>query len=105
MKFEFSPHVAFQVKNYDKAVEFYKDVIGMVEVSTSESETHLKCGPINFYVENSDGGFTFFEFRVESVAKAEELLARNGCRITHTYNDKSKMFADPFGMRFHIWED
>lgn len=48
MKFEFSPHVAFQVKNYDQAVKFYKDVLGMEEVSTSESETHLKCGPVNF---------------------------------------------------------
>jgi catechol 2,3-dioxygenase-like lactoylglutathione lyase family enzyme len=105
MKFEFSPHVAFQVKDYDKAVAFYKDVLGMEEVSSSANESHLKCGPMNFYVENSDGGFTFFEFKVESVAKAAEVLQGNGCRVTHTYNEKSIMFADPYGMRFHIWEE
>jgi catechol 2,3-dioxygenase-like lactoylglutathione lyase family enzyme len=105
MKFEFSPHIAFQVKDYDNAISFYRDVIGMEVVSSSPKETHMKCGPMNFYIENSDGGFTFFEFRVDSVARAEELLESKGCRVTHTYSDKSKMFADPYGMRFHIWEE
>ncbi len=105
MKFEFSPHVAFQVKNYNKAVEFYSNVIGMELIEKSDGEAHLKCGDMNFYAENSDGGFTFFEFKVESVKDAQELLEKNGCRVTHTYSEKSKMIADPFGMRFHILED
>lgn len=105
MKFEFSPHVAFQVRDYHNAVRFYKQVLGMEEISSSDSEAHLRCGGMNFYIENSEGGFTFFEFRVESVSEATELLEKSGCRVTHTYNEKSRMFADPFGMRFHIWEE
>lgn len=105
MKFEFSPHVAFQVKGYEKAITFYRDVLGMEVVTTSPKETHFRTGPMNFYAENSDGGFTFFEFRVDSVMEAKKLLEENGCRVTHTYSGKSIMFADPYGMRFHIWEE
>lgn len=105
MKFEFSPHIAFQVRDLEKATSFYRDVLGMEVVSSDENESHMKCGPINFYAENSEGNATFFEFKVESVSEASEILEQNGCRITQEYSPKSRMFADPFGMRFHIWED
>ncbi|MBK9331461.1 MAG: VOC family protein [Ignavibacteria bacterium] len=105
MKFSFSPHIAVQVKDYDKAVKFYENVLGMQKEKHSEAETHFIKDGINFYVENSESGFTFFEFKVESVPAAQELLEKEGCKVTQIYNDKSKMFADPYGMRFHIWED
>lgn len=105
MKFEFSPHIAIQVRDYDKAIPFYRDVLGMEVVESGKDETHLKCGQVNFHVENSDSGATFFEFRVESVSEATKILEQNGCRMTHEYSAKSRMFADPFGLRFHIWED
>ena len=105
MKFEFSPNIAFQVKDYDKAIPFYRDVLGMEVVSSGKGETHLRCGPMNFYAESADGGATFLEFKVENVSEATEILEQNGCRMTQEYSPKSRMFADPFGMRFHIWED
>ena len=105
IKFEFSPHIAFQVKDYDKAKEFYEKVLGMDVVKTSDKETHFKKGEMNFYMENSDGGFTFFEFKVENVDAAKVELEREGCKVTQVYCDKSIMFADPFGMRFHVWSD
>ncbi|MBK8981655.1 MAG: VOC family protein [Ignavibacteria bacterium] len=105
MKFTFSPHIAVQVKDYDKAVEFYENVLGMQKEKHSETETHFLKDGINFYMEKSESGFTFFEFKVESVTAAQELLEKEGCKVTQEYNDKSKMFADPYGMRFHIWEE
>ncbi|HRI85863.1 MAG TPA: VOC family protein [Ignavibacteria bacterium] len=105
MKFTFSPHIAVQVRDYVKAADFYENVLGMQKVKHSEAETHFIKDGINFYMENSESGFTFFEFKVESVADAQELLEREGCKVTQVYNEKSKMIADPYGMRFHIWED
>lgn len=105
MKFEFSPHVAFQVKDYEKAKEFYEKVLGMEIVTSSGKETHFKSGSINFYMENSPDGFTFFEFKVDDVYEAKEELEKAGCRVTQIYSEKSIMIADPYGMRFHIWQD
>lgn len=105
MNFEFSPHIAFQVKDYNKAKEFYEKVLGMEVVKTSEKETHFKKGDMNFYMENSDSGFTFFEFKVEDVKAAKEELENNGCKITQIFSEKSIMFTDPYGMRFHVWSD
>lgn len=105
MKFEFSPHIAFQVKDYENAIEFYEKVIGMEVIKSSEQETNFKCGPINFYVENSPTQFTFFEFKVDNVEVARKKLEEEGCKITQVYSDKSIIIADPYGMRFHIWQE
>ncbi|HMS63731.1 MAG TPA: VOC family protein [Ignavibacteria bacterium] len=105
MKSEFSPHIAFQVKDYDKAKVFYEKVLGMEIITSSEKETHFKKGEMNFYMENSDQGNTFFEFKVEDVYDAKVELENDGCKVTQIYSDKSIMIADPYGMKFHIWED
>ena len=103
MNFTFSPHIAIQVKDYEKAKEFYEKVLGMEVVSTSDRETHFKKDGINFYMESSDSGFTFFEFKVDDVKSARAELEKKGCSVTQEYSEKSIMMADPFGMRFHIF--
>ena len=105
MKFEFSPHIAFQVKDPSKAKEFYEKVLEMDVVSSSDKETHFKTGGINFYMEDAPTGFTFFEFKVDDVNAAKELLEKEGCKVTQVYSEKSIMFADPYGMRFHVWNE
>ncbi|HMS33277.1 MAG TPA: VOC family protein [Ignavibacteria bacterium] len=103
MKYTFSPHIAIQVKDYSKAKDFYEKVLGMEIETASDKETHFKKDGINFYMEASDSGFTFFEFKVDDVNSAREELEKEGCKVTQVYSEKSIMFADPFGMRFHIW--
>lgn len=105
MKFEFSPYVAFHVKNYDKAIDFYKSVLGWDLVKKDDKETHFRCGIMNFFAESSDKGYTFFEFKTDNMNEAKELLEKNGCIVTEVYNDKSMMFKDPYGMCFHIFEE
>ncbi len=85
MKFEFSPHIAIQVKDYAKAKDFYERVLGMEIVNVADKETHFKCGMMNFYVENNPSEKTFFEFKVESVFDArthresnQQILDENG---------------------------
>lgn len=105
MEFKFSPYIAIQVKNYDKAVDFYKRILGMEDSEVKSNETYLIKDGINFCIEDNPGGHTFFEYKVDSVKKARKLLESEGCRVTQVYSEKSVMIADPYGMRFHIWEE
>lgn len=107
MEFEFSPHIAFQVNDYENAVDFYVNVLGFDIVKRHENEMDLKKGPMFFYCEKaeSERTFTFFEFKVKDVASARDLLVSNGCEVTQEFSDKSIMISDPYGMKFHIWED
>ena len=106
MKFEFSPYVALQVKDYDKAIDFYKHIMGMELVEAKDNDTYLQSGPMCFVFENNpEGKSVFFEFKVSSVKEARELLEKEGCKVTHVYSEKSIIISDPYGMNFHVWEE
>jgi len=108
MKFQYSPYIAVQIKNYDKAIEFYKNVLGMEFNYTKDKDTYLKSGIMNFVFEdNSDGAHkaVFFEFKVDSMKEARELLEKEGCIVTREYSEKNMMFKDPYGMNFHVFEE
>lgn len=105
MKFEYSPHIAINVKDRDKAGEFYKRVLGMEFVEEKHGDLNFKAGPLNLYFAEGQPGQTFFEFKVDSVAEARALLESEGCKITHEYSEKSIMVSDPYGFNFHIWEE
>jgi catechol 2,3-dioxygenase-like lactoylglutathione lyase family enzyme len=104
MTYTLSPHIAIQVTDFEKALEFYQKVLGMEIVERRDDETSLQCGPITFHVENSRNGHTFFEFEVEDAEKAREELEAAGCRTTPTHLERSYLVADPFGLKFHVWE-
>jgi predicted enzyme related to lactoylglutathione lyase len=108
MKFEVSPFVAVHVREYEKAVDFYKRVMGMELMYVKDVDTYLKSGQTNFVIEDNPenaGKAVFFEFKVDSVKDATELLEKEGCKVTKVYNPKSVMFADPYGMKFHLYEE
>lgn len=105
MKFEFSPYVAVQVKDYDKAIDFYKRVMGMEFLEAKDNDTYLKSGPMCFVFENNpESKSVFFEFKVSSVKEALELLEKEECKVTYVYSEKSIIISDPYGMNFHVWE-
>jgi catechol 2,3-dioxygenase-like lactoylglutathione lyase family enzyme len=105
MTYTFSPHIAVQVTDFEKALEFYQSVLGMEIVEQGEDETSLRCGPITLHVENSPKGHTFFEFRVDDAEAAREELERAGCTTAPTHLERSYLVADPFGLKFHVWEE
>lgn len=113
MKFHFSPYIAIQVKDYEKAIDFYKRVLGMDFIVTQGKDTYLKSIPISGNIEavnfcfEKDGkpGQVFFEFKVDGVTEANDLLEKEGCKVIKVYGEKGVMISDPFGMNFHIWEE
>jgi catechol 2,3-dioxygenase-like lactoylglutathione lyase family enzyme len=108
MKYHYSPHIAVQVKNYAEAIKFYRDVLGMEVVYQDDNETEFKCGPVSYHIENNDQGKVFFEFKVEDIDTAKSQLEAAGCNLVETSTPeglKSFMAVDPYGMRFHIWQE
>ena len=62
MKFQFSPYIAIQIKDYEKAIDFYQRVLEMNLTESNEKETYLRCEPINFcYEKHGMPGKVFFE--------------------------------------------
>ncbi len=107
MKFEFSPYIAIQTENHAKAVEFYKNVMGMEFVDSKGNDTYLNKDGINFVFENNPegAGSVFFEFKTDNLAEAKEALEKADCNVLQVYGEHSIMFSDPYGMNFHVWED
>lgn len=100
----FSPHIAFQVRNYKEAVNFYVNILGFELVKQGERESHLRLGEVNFYVEDSVQGYTFLEFETNDIESEKVKLENSGCKLEKTHLEKSFMVEDPYGFRFHIWE-
>lgn len=106
MKFDFSPYIAIQVRDHDKAVDFYKRVLGMEFIDSKGNDTYLNKDGINFVFEKvEDAGAVFFEFRTDDLKEARKALEAEGCKVCQEYNEHSIMFSDPFGMNFHVWEE
>lgn len=105
--FSFSPCIAVHVKEYEKAVAFYRDTLGFKVVKQSDKETHFKKGEMNFFIEKNEEtpGKIFFEFEVEDLAIAETKLLADGCKVTTAYSDRNKMFSDAYGLNFHVYEN
>ena len=105
MNFEYSPNIAINVKDRDKAGDFYKRVLGLNYIEDRKGDLVFGVGPLTFYVAEGQPGQTFFEFKVDNVKEARELLESEGCKVTHEYSNKNVMISDPYGMNFHIWEE
>ena len=108
MNFEFSPHIAIQVKDYDQAVDFYENVLGMELIHGDDNETEFRCGEVTIYIERSDEGNTFFEFKVDRIVEAVTRLKKLGCKATDVSTPegmRSYIIHDPYGLKFHLWEE
>jgi catechol 2,3-dioxygenase-like lactoylglutathione lyase family enzyme len=105
MSFSFSPHVAVQVTNYDQAIDYYQNVMGMEVIARNDEEAELRCGEMTFHIENSMFGHVFFEFTVEDAEQARRELEAAGCTALPTHLEGSYLVSDPFGMRYHILQE
>ena len=95
------------VQEYEKAIEFYHRILGMKPEKSTDSETLFTMKGMNFYIENHNKGHddsVFFEFAVEDIEDAKEVLIANNCMITKEFSEKSLMVRDPYGLKFHLFQ-
>ncbi len=106
MSYTITPFVAFQVSEYEGAVAFYKDVLGFELIKYSDTESKMAKDGFTFYIEKKEAGVlhTFFELVTPDIGIAKNEMLKAGCIVTHEYGPKSMMVADPYGFRFHLYE-
>ncbi|WP_243298372.1 DUF899 family protein [Bacillus litorisediminis] len=101
-------NIAVQVRDYENAVAFYENILGMAPVHIMENETKLSLGGTNFYIEKiteeTKPGLVFFEFSVRDYEEAKAKLLEAGCKVTKVFHNTSEMFQDPYGMQFHLFQ-
>lgn len=102
--FQLTNNIAIGVKDYEKAIEFYENIIGMQKEEMMQNEAKFSISGTNFYIEESDQNNTFFEFAVEDFESTKKTLLDNGCTITEEFSNTSVMVKDPFGMKFHLFQ-
>ncbi len=102
----FSPHIAVGVRDYTNAVEFYTKVLGLTMTKHQDHESELSVDGATIHIENNSAEqHTWLEFRVDDVDILKTRLEAAGCVLQRTHLQKSYLVIDPYGMRFHIWED
>ncbi|WP_219914464.1 DUF899 family protein [Thalassobacillus sp. CUG 92003] len=102
--FELTNNIAIQVHDYENALDFYENTMGMKVEKIFDNETKLSISGVNLYLENNESGRVYFELTVENIEKSREMLLNAGCNITKEYSSKSLMISDPYGLKFHLYE-
>ncbi|MFT4413875.1 DUF899 family protein [Fredinandcohnia humi] len=102
--FQLTNQIAVGVNNYEKAISFYQNVIGMKLEQTFDNVSKLTICGISFYLEENEENPVFFEFSVEDLHAAKNFLIKNGCTITKEYSSTSVRVKDPFGLTYHVYE-
>ncbi|MDQ0257735.1 putative enzyme related to lactoylglutathione lyase [Evansella vedderi] len=102
--YQLTNNIAIGVRDYDNAIAFYQEVLGMKVEQTFENETKFTISGTNFFIESTGERIVHFEFAVEDIETTKYLLLEKGCQITKEYSPKSVMVEDPFGMNFHLFE-
>lgn len=109
--FKLSPNIAIHVKDYEKAVEFYTQVLSFEFKEKRPFDGGEECvmdkDGVRFYFEKSEerfAGATFFEFETEDIHAAVEKLKEAGCNVYRELSAFSKMVKDPYGMMFHVYQ-
>ncbi|MFP5503762.1 MAG: VOC family protein [Candidatus Sericytochromatia bacterium] len=105
MAMSFSPHVAIEVADHREAARFYQHAFGMRLVAEDEAGSELQLGPMTFHVASAPTGRTCFEFRTDDLELERERLVLAGCKVTRIHSPKQILMEDPFGLRFHLYED
>ncbi|MET3698259.1 predicted dithiol-disulfide oxidoreductase [Bacillus oleivorans] len=106
--FRLTHNIAVQVQDYEKALAFYQNIIGMAQDRVIANESRLSLGGTNFYIEKAaeqvEPGQVFFELSVSDYQEAKMKLIEAGCKITKVFHEKSEMFQDPYGLKFHLFQ-
>jgi len=116
LKFKYSLNIALNVRDSEKAINFYQNTLGLGLVSLkgeSDCGIEMSAGPLALWIddcakeEEEEVGKVFFEFETNSLDKAKEKFDQEGVKVgseTSGKDFKGFMATDPYGMRFHVFE-
>ena len=116
LNFKYSLNIALNVRESEKAINFYQNTLGLGLVSMNGEDNcgiEMSAGPLALWIdhcstnEEEHVGKVFFEFETNNLSKAQKKLEQEGVKIgkeTKGSNFQGFMATDPYGMRFHIFQ-
>ncbi len=99
-------YISVNVRDYEKAIDFYSETLGWDLIDYNPKETKFKKNGYYLRLTNNeqDAGIAHLEYEVEDITSAKTELKKQGCEIVKTNSSKSLIYADPFGLHFHVYE-
>lgn len=108
MNIKLSKNIGFQVKDIEKAHEFYENVLGLTQPNNSDVEEIEYRTDYNniFLIPGEENLGPVMEMIVEDLSQAKNYLLENGFTIIR-WEGKGKdcYVKDPNGMVFNVWEE
>jgi catechol 2,3-dioxygenase-like lactoylglutathione lyase family enzyme len=103
LRVRFLPHIAIDVRDYHRAIAFYRDVLEMEIIAHGRRETRLRIGDLHLYVQGGRHEQVYLAFETDRIQEARERLVVAGCTIGE-FDGGGFMVADPFGLKFYLSE-
>lgn len=107
MKYMVSNNIGFQVKDVERAKQFYENVLGFKQPDKSYvNEIEFKTDHNNIFLIPGDENLgPVMEVFVDDLEAAKQHLLENGCEIIRWLGKGQDCYVkDPFGMIFNVWE-
>jgi catechol 2,3-dioxygenase-like lactoylglutathione lyase family enzyme len=109
--YKFSNCVCLSAPQQEKAVAFYRDVIGLEVIARQDNSVEFAAAPYRLFVDQSDAhgllaAGMVLELKVPNLEAAREELVAAGCEILRWEGrGKDCYVRDPFGGVFNLWEE
>ncbi len=95
--------VIIRTESWRAATEFYRSVLGLPEVSRSDTLVGFEAGAFRLYVEQGTAHGPVFEFLVPDVQAARDRLLAAGCTIREQDASVPRCYLeDPYGLVFNL---
>lgn len=106
MRFKFSRCLALETPDFNRALDFYQNVIGLEVVRREGSTFELKAGQFRLFIDKGETMGPVMEFLVLELDKARDRLIKAGCKVVR-WEGKGKccFMSDPFGFIFNLYEE
>lgn len=106
MPFTFSRCFLLQTPEPEKALVFYRDVMGLEPVASKPGEMELKAGQFRFFLDKGEPMGPVMEYVVPDLEAAKQKLLDAGCQIVRWDGvGKSCYMRDPYGMVFNVFQE
>ncbi len=99
-------YFSVNVRDYEKAIDFYTDTMGWDLIDYTPKESKFKKNGHHLRLTNSDknAGVVYLEYEVTDIAAAKIEFKQQHCEIIKTNSPTSLIYSDPYGMQFHVYE-
>src|SRR4030067_3183852 len=106
MQFKFSRCFAYQTPDVDKAIKFYRDVIGLELVENTAETIEFRAGQFRFFLDKGPTMGPIMELVVADLEAGKAALLEAGCQVDRGGGKGRPCYMkDPFGLLFNVFEE